>query len=63
MFLQDFHKSYIFAVAQGGRVETEVDIDGSTVGHVRGVQQQPGNCAANNRKLAIETAENLADLD
>ena len=34
MFLQDFRYFNILAVAQGGRVETKVDIDGSTVGHV-----------------------------
>ena len=32
-------------------------------GHVGLAQQQPGNGTADNRELAFEAAEDLADLD
>ena len=34
VFLKGFDKSYIFAVAQGRRVETEVHVSGSGMRHV-----------------------------
>ena len=63
MFLKGIDKSDVLAVAQRGRVKVEVDISRADMRHVSVAQQQPGNGAADNRKLALEAAEYLTDLD
>lgn len=47
-------------VARHQEVDDHIDV---AVGHVGFAQQQPGNSAADDRKLALEAAEDLADLD
>ena len=63
VFLESFDEPGVFAVVQGGRVEAEVHVCGADVRHLGFAQQQPGNRAADDRKLAFEAAEDLADLD
>ena len=60
---QGFDESSVLSVAQRGRVETQVHVHGSAVGHVGLAQQQPGNGTADDRKLALEATEDLTDLD
>ena len=61
--MEGFDEPGVFTVAQGGRVEAEVHVCGADVLHLGFAQQQPGNGAADDRKLAFEAAEDLADLD
>lgn len=63
MFLEGFDEPGVFSVAQGGRIEAEVHVCGADVLHLGFAQQQPGNGATDDRKLAFEAAEDLADLD
>ena len=63
VFLQGFDKPNVFTVSQGGRIEAEIDVSSTDMGHVGFAQQQPGNGAADDRKLAFEATEDLADLD
>ena len=63
VFLEGFDKLNVFAVAQCGRIEAEVDVSGADMEHVGVAQQQPGNGAADDRKFAFEATEDLADLD
>ena len=63
VFLEGFDEPGVFTVAQGGRIETQVHVCGADMLHLGFAQQQPGNGAADDRKLAFEAAEDLADLD
>ena len=42
--------------------QREIDVEGSDVDHVVGLEQQPGHGAADNGELAFIAAEDLADL-
>lgn len=53
----------VFAIAEGVGVEAEIDIEGPDMRHVRVVQQQPGDGAANDGELAPIAAENLPYLE
>jgi hypothetical protein len=59
---QGLDKRRIFAVAQGFRVEAEIDIDRADMGHVLIPQQQPRHRAADHGELALKAAEDLTDL-
>ena len=61
MLLEGFDEPGVFAVAEGGRIEAEVHVCGADVLHLGFAQQQPGHGAADDRKLAFEAAEDLAD--
>ncbi len=63
VFLEGFDEPGVFAVTQAGRMEAEVHVCGADVLHLGFAQQQPGNGAADYRKLPLEAAEYLTDLD
>ena len=63
LLLKGFDKTNVLTAAQGSWIEVEVHVCGSDVPHLGFAQQKPGNGAADDRKLAFEAAEDLADLD
>ena len=63
VFAERVDKIHVFAVAQGGGIETEVYVGGADVRHVGFGEQQPGHGAADDGEFASEAAQDLADLN
>ena len=60
---EQLDKPRVLAVAEGFGMQRQIDIGGADVRHFRFAQEQPGYGAADDRELALEAAEDLADLD
>jgi hypothetical protein len=62
MLHQRFDQARILAIAQSFGIETQVHVESADVRHLFVVQKQPRDSAADDRKLALKAAENLADF-
>ena len=61
--LEQLDKPRVLAVAEGFGMQRQIDIGGADVRHFGLAQEQPGDGAADDGELALEAAEDLADLD